>query len=397
MSTFDGLVEELPGISVDRFDGENLKSSAYFLSHCHTDHMAGLSNHFFADLERNKRFVYCTPLSKAFLEARYGLAESLSETVIPIEACSPVIVDYTSPDGNRRSVTVQCVPAGHCPGSVMFVFENPSVSVLYTGDFRITPSDIRKLKPLHYRAGDRMLPKKFDKIYLDTTFLDVDYREFPSRQRSLAEISRSAREWISRDPRNVVLLECSALYGSEFVYMELVDSLKKRVHVRDAVYQSYLRIPELERCITDDAASTPVHACVPKIFGRMGLKCRDNVRPENILTIVPSAVRWRGRDTSKCISEWDARDERRFCVCLSMHSSYNELRAFLDYFQPAAVRACVESRDSSKRVRDTLNEIMRRVDDNAREPESRDLSSFKLNNPKRARVQSKYFSDDSSD
>lgn len=42
MSTFSGLIEEIPGISIDRFDGENLKSKIFFLSHCHTDHMQGL-------------------------------------------------------------------------------------------------------------------------------------------------------------------------------------------------------------------------------------------------------------------------------------------------------------------------------------------------------------------
>lgn len=42
MSTFGGLVEEIPGISIDRFDGHNLKSKVFFLSHCHTDHMVGL-------------------------------------------------------------------------------------------------------------------------------------------------------------------------------------------------------------------------------------------------------------------------------------------------------------------------------------------------------------------
>lgn len=44
MSTFTGLMNEFPSISVDRFDNENLNSTIFFLSHCHTDHMVGLSD-----------------------------------------------------------------------------------------------------------------------------------------------------------------------------------------------------------------------------------------------------------------------------------------------------------------------------------------------------------------
>lgn len=44
MSTFAGIMNELKCISVDRFDDENLNSKLFFLSHCHMDHMVGLSD-----------------------------------------------------------------------------------------------------------------------------------------------------------------------------------------------------------------------------------------------------------------------------------------------------------------------------------------------------------------
>lgn len=44
MSTFGGSFEEIPFISVDRFDEANLQSECFFLSHCHTDHMIGLEH-----------------------------------------------------------------------------------------------------------------------------------------------------------------------------------------------------------------------------------------------------------------------------------------------------------------------------------------------------------------
>lgn len=44
MSTFDGFLDEIENVSIDRFTEENFKSKLFFLSHCHTDHMIGLKD-----------------------------------------------------------------------------------------------------------------------------------------------------------------------------------------------------------------------------------------------------------------------------------------------------------------------------------------------------------------
>ena len=45
MSSFNGRVVELPGVIVDHFVGSNVKEGHFFfLSHCHKDHMEGLSS-----------------------------------------------------------------------------------------------------------------------------------------------------------------------------------------------------------------------------------------------------------------------------------------------------------------------------------------------------------------
>ena len=43
MSEFAGPTSEFPGVSIDRSNGDNFKSTVYFFSHCHTDHMVGLN------------------------------------------------------------------------------------------------------------------------------------------------------------------------------------------------------------------------------------------------------------------------------------------------------------------------------------------------------------------
>lgn len=44
MSTFSGFLSEINGISIDKFTDLNRISKVFFLSHCHTDHMKGLSD-----------------------------------------------------------------------------------------------------------------------------------------------------------------------------------------------------------------------------------------------------------------------------------------------------------------------------------------------------------------
>lgn len=44
MSSFQGQMAEYPTISIDRFDRENLRARAYFLSHCHKGEYAFLGS-----------------------------------------------------------------------------------------------------------------------------------------------------------------------------------------------------------------------------------------------------------------------------------------------------------------------------------------------------------------
>lgn len=354
MSTFLGLIEEIPGISVDRFDGENLNSSAYFLSHCHVDHMQGLSHMFFEDLKRYNKYLYCSRISKVFLESKYYDIETC---IKDIDICEKTLIEYKSKDNDQTTDTlfVTCIPAGHCPGSVMFLFEKMDKLILYTGDFRINPRDYKKLKPLHYSRGIDTFPKKFTKMYLDTTFLDPDFAFLPTRKESINVMCEVVKKWLEESPRNVVVLECSALYGSEFLYMELSKSLNISIHVKDFVHESYCRIPDLARHITNNPLTTRIHACMKK-FNRSGLECRTDVLDKDILTIVPSVLKWKGKDTS-IVGDWDSIRNRTFNVCYSTHASFDELQKFIHYFEPEEVYPCVCPEEVKYKIFHLLDEI----------------------------------------
>ncbi|KAK2579654.1 hypothetical protein KPH14_011578 [Odynerus spinipes] len=391
MSTFLGLIEELPGISVDSFEGKNLDSSVFFLSHCHADHMNGLNISFFESLEKYNKYLYCSPISKIILLNKFSLKEKCNIKEIYMD--TPIIIEYEIKRGDNHVISVLSIPAGHCPGSVMFLFEKHTILILYTGDFRINPEDLPKLRSLHVKQGLRLLPKKLNRIYLDTTFLNPHFSYLPSRKESVIKIYQMTNEWLDQDPRNVVMLECSALFGSEFLYMELSKSLNKKIHVKDYLYDIYHNIAELAPHITNDSNSTPIHACTNK--SARSLKCRYDVNKENILIIVPSVLKWQGKDTTK-IAEWDEHREKTYNVCYSMHSSLNELKAFIQYFDPIDVFPCVCPRDQEQQIYDILNEIMNKSSNQTLKNKPKyklRLPCYKISNVTTKNV---YFSDDDS-
>jgi len=336
---------------VDRFGGENLNSSAYFLSHCHSDHMQGLSQTFFEHLKKYNKYFYCSRISKVFLESKYYDIETCVKDIdidkrIPIEYKSKGYSDY---------LFVTLISAGHCPGSVMFLFEKMDKLILYTGDFRINPRDYSKITSLHYRRNCAVIPKKLAKVYLDTTFLDPAFTFLPTRKESMNVMCKVVKEWLEKSPRKVVVLECSALYGSEFLYMELSKSLKTPIHVKNIVFMSYQRIPDLECHITKNPLITRIHACMNK-QNRSGLECRTDVLKEDILTIVASVQKWKGNDTS-LVGEWDKISENTFNVCYSTHASLHELEKFIQYFKPDEIYPCVCPGEAEHRINCLLDEF----------------------------------------
>lgn len=373
MSTFCGLIEEIPGISVDRFNDDNLKSTVFFLSHCHTDHMQGLNANFFQQLQQRQQFIYCTPISKAILISNpyNNLGNPQSHICIKtIDGFSPIVINYKTNFNSTEDsyLTVTCIPAGHCPGSVMFIFENSTTCVLYTGDFRIDENDLPKIKPLHDNYANKYKPKFFNNIYLDTTFFKSKFEFFPNRQLCLKEICKVIKDWIEKTRENIVILECSGNYGPEHLFIELAQQLNIQIHVKDVVYKSYTLIPELVDCITNDPKATQIHACMTKSQYKYSecLPCNGEIKlkSERVITVVPSVYRWKDYDLRRNICEWDSR-ENRFYACYSCHASRGELIEFIKYFKPQKLYPCVVPKDVDlSTLQEELNEFLKKDDVN---------------------------------
>lgn len=103
MSTFNGKIEEIPGVCVDKFDDNNFKF--YFLSHCHTDHLQGLQT-----TDKFHSTIHCTEISAHFIRQRYPQhADALCVVQIGFQT---VIKDEEDCHFN-----VTFIPSGHCAGA----------------------------------------------------------------------------------------------------------------------------------------------------------------------------------------------------------------------------------------------------------------------------------------
>uniref|UniRef100_A0A8C4RXM1 Protein artemis n=1 Tax=Erpetoichthys calabaricus TaxID=27687 RepID=A0A8C4RXM1_ERPCA len=325
MSCFEGRMKEYPTISIDRYDKENVNARAYFLSHCHKD------RHFVWSSLTVR--LYCSPVTKELLltNPRYRFWEN---HIVAIEVETPTqisLIDEAT--GEKEDIVVTLLPAGHCPGSVMFLFEGSNGTVLYTGDFRLAKGEVTRMELLH--SGSRI--KYIKSIYLDTTFFDPRFYQIPDREECLKGIIDLVRSWITLSSYHVVWLNCKAAYGYEYLFTNLSEEFGIQVHVR--YLDMFRNMPDILQHLTTNR-ETQIHACRhPKddeFFRGNRLPCgiiaKDGT-PLKIISIKPSTM-WFGERTKKTnvIVRTGASSYR---ACFSFHSSYTEVRDFLMHISPA--------------------------------------------------------------
>lgn len=163
----------MPGFSicVDAFRyGAVEGCQAYFLSHFHSDHYIGLTANW------THGPIYCSAVTGSLVKSQLRTA---AKYVVELEFEKTVAVPGT------KGVTVTMIPANHCPGSSMFLFEKTAGGrtqrILHCGDFRACPAHVEHPK-LHPETVDaitgRTKEQKIDVCYLDTTYLNPRY-SFP--------------------------------------------------------------------------------------------------------------------------------------------------------------------------------------------------------------------------
>lgn len=167
MSTFNGLIEEIPQISIDNFVTKGMKY--YFLSHCHSDHLNGIEK---LDQEAP---LYATPISKLIVSRKYPKIN-----IIELEIGVRRNFEVTSSDGKLLPFSLTALSAGHCIGACMLLFQIEGTDILYTGDFRISIENAKRIKALQEIIDYGNLV-----IYFDSTFFLSQYEKFPKINESI--------------------------------------------------------------------------------------------------------------------------------------------------------------------------------------------------------------------
>lgn len=167
----------LPGfsITVDAFRyGAVEGCEAYFLSHFHSDHYGGLTGSW------SHGPIFCSKVTGNLVRQQLKVDP---QHVVDLEFEKKTEVP------NTKGVYVTMIPANHCPGSSLFLFEkimdNGRVHrILHCGDFRACPAHVQHplLRPeVMDKTSGQSRQQRIDVCYLDTTYLNPKY-SFPNQE-----------------------------------------------------------------------------------------------------------------------------------------------------------------------------------------------------------------------
>jgi Cft2 family RNA processing exonuclease len=138
-----------------------------FISHAHNDHMA------------RHQFALCTPATAKLYQFRFGTRDVRE-------------LPYRQPVewGGLRLTTL---PAGHCLGSAMLLAEDGQQSLLYTGDFKLSPS----------ATAERAELPRADILVIESTFGNPKYR-LPPRAEAVGQLLELVRQTLNSGATPVI-------------------------------------------------------------------------------------------------------------------------------------------------------------------------------------------------
>ncbi|XP_077412811.1 5' exonuclease Apollo [Vanacampus margaritifer] len=272
------------------------ESRLFFLSHMHSDHTVGLTSTW-AD-----RPIYCSPITASLLNSKLQVKEKF---IHPLEVGESYLLPLD--DIGKETMTVTLIDANHCPGAVMFLFEGYFGTILYTGDFRYSPSMLRELF---------LATSDIDVLYLDNTNCDPN-RIIPSRMQATQQIKEVIR---SHPDHNVVL----GLYGlgKESLLVELAMEFQTWIEVSFDRMET-LRLLSLPDVFTTEPGAGRIRVLEQREISFASM-CQWN-REQPTLAIYP---------TSRPLILFHP---KLHVVPYSDHSSYQELVDFVSGLKPSSL------------------------------------------------------------
>ncbi|XP_038144319.1 5' exonuclease Apollo-like [Cyprinodon tularosa] len=274
----------------------------FFLTHMHSDHTMGLTSTW------SHRPIYCSRITADLLKLKLEVED---QWIHPLEHGEPYLLPMD--ETGEQKLTVTLIDANHCPGAVMFLFEGYFGSILYTGDFRYSPSMLRE--------PCLMTNAKIDILYLDNTHCDLR-RTLPSRQ----EATQQIKEIIHSHPDHNIVIGLYSL-GKECLLEDLAVEFKTWVEVSNARMKTLNVLKVLDVFTTERGAGRIRALDRPTISSRELFEWNEE---QPTLAILPT-----GRSIH-------SNNPNIYIVPYSDHSSYEELEEFVSSLKPSSLKLIVE-------------------------------------------------------
>jgi len=414
-------ISNCEGLYVDGFAAFKAKTQdrrcSFILSHYHADHYTGLPKN---NAYKGPALIHCTPVTGALLREVHGVSTNFivehpygitwtHEYCKANQFLNPNAVSYPT-----VVTEITFYDANHCPGAAIILTRLPAsdgVCHLHTGDMRYHE------KFLEYPLlKDAVLHRKIDRVYLDTTYGHPKHN-FPPQQSSINLIASKVKEFlkpiipeictdptsvqsvatvVSSDPslgeyKTLVLLSCYSI-GKEKVLWAAATQSNQMIYVNDAKFKKLQCITGhknidissgLLNLCTQDLTKSDLHVISMGTAGKMfpyfipnfegcakyAKECnRDYTR---VVAFIPTGWADSKYNKKHSVSKKDVTifSEKQVSsvinveiqlVAYSEHSSFRELRSFVEFLKPKRVIPTVFSNDNDaiaveKRFKDVVD------------------------------------------
>ncbi|XP_052772255.1 DNA cross-link repair 1A protein-like isoform X1 [Mya arenaria] len=316
--------KKIPGTSftVDAFRyGLVSGCRVYFLSHFHYDHYAGLTKKFTGN-------IYCSKVTGNLVARKLGVDRRYIHT---LDMHVPTVIEGTE---------VTLLEANHCPGAALILFKLKERKVyLHTGDFRAC----REME-----SYPELQNLRVSSLYLDTTYCDPQYL-FPPQSDVIQFTVKLAREVVHQNPKTLVVCG-SYTIGKERIFVAIAEALDCRICVTSdkKTVLDCLEDVELSRRSVVGWTHSRLHVLPMNKLKYQGLK--DHLRQhgrsyDRVLAFEPTG--W--THSKKKIALEDIKPKFNkdgitlYGVPYSEHSSYLEMKRFVQYVRPDKILPTVNN------------------------------------------------------
>lgn len=326
----------------------------YFISHAHGDHYQSLRK----DFKHGK--VLCSAVTAKLLQIILRVPETILEIL-------PMYTPIDIPDAvmKKNGVTVTLFDANHCPGAVLMLFRVWSTGryVLHTGDCRFSLPIFSLHEPLQALATSRTL----DFLFLDTTYCNPKYT-FPLQKDVLSSLAKQAQVENMRTRGRCLFIFGSYTIGKEKCFLKVAEALDLKIYC-DSYKRRLLKASNFGDRITSRLVTSPmaarVHVTTMRSLGIDGLKGYINKHKlSRLLTkgglaviVRPTGWTFKGGTSEGLMRRIRSDNAVQIDLAYSEHSSFNELRDFVQWMNPKQIVPTVNVR--SKSDADRLRGLLR--------------------------------------